>query len=465
MILFHWFLLITSALCYGLSLVASAHLWWLAFLFAIPLFYVTAQERVTIAQGAVWGLLAMGVQLLGVFIGVDTGFAAKGSFAPRLAPFFLALLYCTIYPILWFWLTQKLKDWLGLSSPGHTIILWLVSLWFFIFFLDRGILWVCGRWEGYFLLHPIIALTRCPALLSLLPYLGKNLLSFLLYLVSATIAYFLIKRDWRSALYVCFSLLPWLVSIAVPRPYHRPAWLDKIVAVPLKVTADHDRHRQAQQLETFFNKIIKQKPKVELIIMPESSFYFEYLSTSPELYRKWSSEHLGRPLHFIIGSFRGDAADNHYNTIHWIYNGQLQGFADKRHVMPLIEHLPAVLNLGFMQELFFKGYNAITPSAEDRPRLKLLKEVSFIPYICSELFFNEYPDDRYTDGVILSTSNDAWVKGSYIGELMHLAALFKALQWQRPILYVSFSYAAYFDIYGNQYPVDISRDVLHNVKK
>ncbi len=447
----HWLLLCLSAVLYPLSIVASNYLWWLVFLFPIPLFYVATKEKLTAFQGFIWGLIAMGLHLVGGFIGVDT-YAAKSLSVMRIVPGVLTLLYFAVYPTLWFWLTEKIKRWLSLSSAIATIALWVGTLWLYIFWNDQAILWICGRWEGYFLLHPLVSLGWRPALLMLLPYLGKNILSLLLYLVPAAITLLLIERSKRAILLLVLALLPWLVSLTLPRPKQRPPWLDKIVPLSVIVRKSTNLTEQARRVQQLFKEVVQKNPQAEVIIMPESSYYCDYLSRAPELYGLWSEEYLGRPIHLIVGSFRWEK-DKYRNTVYWFSNGKLQGICDKRHAMALLEYVPAILNFEGMRRLFFEDCYEVTPATRIRPRFDVLKGVSFIPYICSELFFNEYPDDPYKKGVILSTSNDSWATGTYISDLMHLAALVKAIQWQRDILYISFNYATFFDCYGNQYPL------------
>ena len=71
----------------------------------------------------------------------------------------------------------------------------------------------------------------------------------------------------------------------------------------------------------------------------------------------------------------------------------------------------------------------------------------FVPYICSELFFNEYPDDNYHDTPILVLVNDSvflqHACSRYICNELQMLARFKAVQWQREIVYVSYSQSFY----------------------
>ena len=86
-------------------------------------------------------------------------------------------------------------------------------------------------------------------------------------------------------------------------------------------------------------------------------------------------------------------------------------------------------------------------SSNDRIQLPMLNTI-FIPYICSELFFNEWPDDDYTHAPIVAIINDTLLLDSYLQELLLLLARLKAVQWQRDILYVSYGQSLFLDKWG-----------------
>jgi apolipoprotein N-acyltransferase len=181
-------------------------------------------------------------------------------------------------------------------------------------------------------------------------------------------------------------------------------------------------------------------------VLPESAFYSNHLNM-PELTHYWNAEYLSKDVHIIVGAFRWHETLYH-NSLHWIYNGELQCCFDKRHAMILTERVPSFFYCTWLRDLYFKKFPELTASQLKRPKLEINKHISVVPYICSELFFNEYPDDTYADTPILAISNDRWFT-SYVNRLMYLNARLKAVQWQRPIIYVSFLYQVYIDTCGN----------------
>jgi hypothetical protein len=95
--------------------------------------------------------------------------------------------------------------------------------------------------------------------------------------------------------------------------------------------------------------------------------------------------------------------------------------------------------------------HSTTIAVNDRLSLDLSDCVTCVPYICSELFFNEYPDDIYKNISVVALVNDtAFLRryASYISELLFLVARMKAIAWQRDIVYVSYSRSFFIDRSG-----------------
>ncbi|MBA3751232.1 hypothetical protein H0X06_00305 [Candidatus Dependentiae bacterium] len=53
------------------------------------------------------------------------------------------------------------------------------------------------------------------------------------------------------------------------------------------------------------------------------------------------------------------------------------------------------------------------------------------------------PDDPFFDTPMIVVCNDTWSSVSYVQRLMFLATRFKALHWQRDIVYAGYQYAAF----------------------
>lgn len=445
----HWLLFIFSAFLYAAPTLWSTHTWPLVFIFAVPFLYVAAFNYFTFLQALIWGVVAFGCHLGGVVSGMDN--LATGSFLARLAPTVVLVGIAASYAVIWILLTQVLKKYMRIHSVEQTLALWTVSYWIFIMFMEYYSFAPYGRIEGHSFFNPLFVLAHYPRLLTLLIYIGKSILTLLIMSLSGTIAYALIKRSDTSYVLVMLLLAPWIIGLAIPLPaLQEPLWLKQIKYIPAKISSHANLTHQASIARNIFQMAVSDYPEVKLIILPESSIFCDHLSTAPELCALWSEQELGKPIHIVLGSFRWDGPC-YRNSFMWFYDGKLQEVFDKRHAMLLTEELPQICRMTLFKKLFFSTYPGIVPAQNKRPQLEILEGVSFIPYICSELFFNDRPDDTYPTGsTVLAITNDLWCIQNNVSDLMQLAARFRAIQWQRNVVYISFAHGNYFDKYGNQ---------------
>src|SRR5688572_1954041 len=100
----------SPCLLVSLSALASAlpflipSLWWLIFLFPLPLFLATTHTNLGFRHGFMWGIIAYSLQLYDIYTGV-----ARMAAGPTIYPFLLvASLVCGLafYSGIWFWGTN-----------------------------------------------------------------------------------------------------------------------------------------------------------------------------------------------------------------------------------------------------------------------------------------------------------------------------------------------------------------------
>lgn len=458
MLLGSWLLVITSAVLYPLSFIFSEHLWWLAFVFPIPLLYVAVKENISFATGYVWGALTIALHMWGVFYAVY--FMAEGFWLIKLLPAFVVIfLHTSVLAGCLFLLAHLTITYFKIKSYAYRLIVWASTLWVFFLIMDRWCLLPFDYCEGYFLVNPLLPLAQNPPMLFLLPYLGKLLLMILFLCVPATFVYLLISRSLRSVTLLIAALLPWVLPFCMTHEQlQKPVWLEKIVALPAVIHKSSNLTAMAANACTLFKEVIEQNPKIELIVMPESSYYCDALASFPELSKKWNSASLGKPVSVLVGAFRWKDG-KFFNSLHWFFDGTLQACFDKRHSMLLTERVPSLVDVPLVRNQFFSKLPEICPSLNKREPFSLLKEKSFVPYICSELFFNQYPDDNFPNETILAVCNDRYFYTPvrpYVQNLMALEAIFKAIEWQRDIIYISFSQALYINRTGQKSPLELA---------
>jgi len=433
-------------------LLYSTYCWPLIFLFAAPLFYVGVYNTLTFAYGMLWGFFAFTIHLSSIAWGIDH--FAHGSLCVRLLPVLGIILYTCFHSAIWFAFTAYLQCTFCIKTVAQKLMIWVLTSWLFFIYVDQMSFWIFGRPEGHFLLNPLLPLTEQPRMLALLPYVGKTVLLLLFFCVSGAVVYWYIKRTKQAILLLIAAALPWLISLMLPLPHAAPpAWLAKVAPVQKIIPTNPNLKEQALVAQELFYRVALAAPEAQLIIMPESAYFCEQLHNTPSLAALWSAKKLERPLHIIVGAFRCDGP--HYrNSLHWFHDGKLQATFDKRHAMPLTERMPTILNAACIKKIFFTTGKQITPSTNKRPLFTLFDAITLIPYICSELYFNDQPDDIYNaNSTILATTNDLWCGQTLLPNAMMLAARFRAIQWQRNILYISYKYAVYFDKFGNATPL------------
>jgi predicted amidohydrolase len=229
-------------------------------------------------------------------------------------------------------------------------------------------------------------------------------------------------------------------------------WLSVVKSLPYVIVC-HNSH-VAGSMEFIGNeckKIIANAPATEVIVMPESALSCDALADSPELLQLWNEQHLGKAVHIIFGAFRWRDG-NYYNSAHWVYNGVLHNCCDKRHAMCLSERLSVGLRCMGMGTIYCNTGPEVTASMRKRELMNIKSIDPSVFYICSELFFNEYPDDAYPHTVIIALINDSvfakYYCATYITKLLLLLARFKAAMWQREILYVSYTQSVFINRCG-----------------
>ncbi len=248
------------------------------------------------------------------------------------------------------------------------------------------------------------------------------------------------------------GMLPWIISVAyAPEKKEPPIWVSQVAALPQMYETTGDMTPMAQALQKDIKTRLSNNPDVDMVILPESAFNNVNFETAHELGEYWNKEALGKPIHMLFGAFKWEG-DNYRNTVYWLYNGKIKASFNKRHAMALTEEIKGWYNVGLLRNLFHKESAFV--KASDNPRVPfIINDVALIPYICSELFFNDQPDDEYPHATIAALCNDRWSSSPYIRHLMFLAARFKAIEWQRPILYVAYHYNGYINTDGTITPL------------
>lgn len=445
---YYWLLLVFSAFLYALPFLFIDYAWWLVFFFPVPLLFVASIENISFIHGYVWGVVTFLLHLSGG-IGVIAAMAQEWWFIGVFLGIMMVL-YQAIFSGLFFWSAALVVNFFSIRSVVIRLCIWYVALVFFITWTDHYSLWFFGIKEGYPLMHPLIPLAYHPQLLVLLPIVGKFFLTLLLLLFSVSgVVMIRLRNKATFVTWLCVSiiwLLCWCITVD---DACNPAWLGQIKSIAYRAYSAGDYSSVMINIAgNDLKKVIAQYPTTTIIFMPESAFNGGALK--PELLSAWSSECIGKSVQVVFGGFclRND---NYYNTLHWVSDGVLQQCFDKRHAMLISERLAWIMNSAFFKHIYFGNCLQTTISCNKRVPMKLSDTFTCVPYICSELFFNEYPDDDCFGMPVVALVNDtsflSWY-ASYIYELLFLVARIKAIQWQREIVYIAYTRSIFIDKRG-----------------
>jgi len=453
------FLLYFSALLYSVPLLFPYCFWWVTFL--VPPFFLYSVRTIkpTFFKGFIWGAL--------VVLGYSSSFLVGIFSLLRSAYVYRCIVVCVIVCILaawsgiWFWGMHYM-----LPTQTHKygkIWLWGVTLWVYLCWMEYGCLVVCGRFEGVCIANLLVPLIQCPSLLYFAPTIGVPGLLGALVLSGIAGVLYCLRPTWHGLVLLCVGIFFWLSGFLIYRiETHQDAaycdtgyydtadrdqrtiqhnvWTRDVRVIPERFQERGVPFATAHAIRDAIHACIRCNPEVKIIIFPESAvvdpqamILFEQL---------WQQETWAQRVHVFVGSFSWQGAQ-YCNTVYWLYNRRVQRKIHKNHASPLTERMPFVGASCGLQRLFFCRSPEINPMVDIPREMCWFDELklSGVPYICSELFFNNQPHDDHA-ATIIALCNDVWVseRGA---QHMYRCAQFKALLWQRDIVYCTYRHHAF----------------------
>jgi len=413
--------------------------WPLSWLF--PAFLYSALCVNSLSALALWSITAAFFQLLPICAALIA--MASGPLWMRLIGPFIFVGYVSGY--FFGWLTSTRFILKKHSCLISRLTIWTVSLWLFLLSLEYLFLWPFGRMEGVPFFNPLLPMASLPSMLSPLYYLPYPLVLLWFCIITSIIAGLFESKKKQYAYYCAALIAPWIIiAWQTPRPTP-PTWLSYVGHLPLSLPESLSLDAGQAMIYHELNQLLQKHSSLKLVIMPESSWNGSALSNYPNL--EWLVNH---PIeNLIIGSF---AQENkaYYNCLYWYQKGLPIKRCEKRHAIPYAERI--TLNAkSLCTSLYFKKSPPIYPSKKQRIPLHIPGIERLTPYICSDLYCNNWPDND-TPQTLLVTANDSWFM-PHFQILMALAAQWRAAQWMLPMLYIAYHHAGYFDQYGNTNPI------------
>jgi apolipoprotein N-acyltransferase len=433
-----------SALAASCAFVYSLWCAELILIFLIPLFYavIKSQFSVSYKEGFVWGMVFYLIYFYDLFKVII--YRGSGWGKGIAIVFFVG--YACFYTTMWFGLARTFSLLVKKYSTDSLLRLipWIFMTWFYFYWVDLAFFWIFGNWEGNQLNHPVVPLAIRPQWLYFLPVLGKNGL-FLCIIIFCSIFALLITKYHRVAA-VGAAVLCILLSMGWMPSRHEekiPEWITKVGCIVIKST-DLSPWEVAEKIMVSLEEFNSAYPAIQVIIMPESSFKFP-LNVLSRYMQLWNIEGIS----LIIGSHRKEG-DSLLNTLYLIRNGTIVDFHDKTHTLFFTERVPRFWDsFSNSQDLFLKEQRHFTQSPKKSNLIKTNFLGSFMPFICSELFFLK--NQLCKKGLSLCLVNDSWFFSDYIPRLMVLHAKVLAFTSQSSILYVGYRHCLYINEQGNHY--------------
>jgi hypothetical protein len=458
-----WLTVVMSAFLFTIPFFAASYVGWLSCFSLIPLFYEAFHSRLTLFKGLVWGsaiiFLHSGLVLYSAFLLSNMSLLAKGSIAGAI------MLYAGLHAALLWWLSNKLCSYLICYLPlrGDLIrlMVWVTAFWLFFVWLGSCFFWIFIRCEGYALISPVVPLAEYAPVLRLVDVFGyRGLLATLLFWQA--LAGLILTRPTFSAGFIWFLLTFVCIIKGLSCLPNRapPDWLSRVAHLPRSVMQDVCCSRAAKTMYMYIAALAEHDHDITTIVIPEDGFQTTRLC-SPRISACCIPTREQRPIQVFMSSYRMDN-EQQYNTLYWFYNGCLITYFDKRHTMIFTEKTPSVLGVSVLS-FFDTDSTSFSAGDNKRPIFEIAPYHNMTPYLCSELFFNEVPDDEHEGIPIFAFCSDKWAHAHYVKNLMYLLVRLRAAQWRRDILYISYEYGVYVTKEGGVYPLKNFSHLLQKV--
>jgi hypothetical protein len=404
------------------------------------LFVFALQRKLTWLHGYLWVLILCVAQ---------SGSGLYGLYQLAAGPAWLRLVFVCFIPLiislwgaLWFLLANFIEKKFAMESSAQRLVLWLLAFWCLYSCLIFYPLILLGCTGCYFPLNPLLVFVEQPLLALLLSTIGTGFLLFLFLGIIALCAYAWFMQSAGLAVSIAAPLFALLfLNKNIPGKINQePTWLRDIGVLQRRFCVSNSMVEEIKRLQASVRRL----KKYHCILTPEACVYDHHFFSVPAFYQLWAQQEQTPVM--VIAGFRW-AQNCYHNSLFYITNGTVQAVFDKRHTLPILEHMPAWLDGEWLHSLYFSATPVRSAGTGLRPVWRLCDGIAVVPYICSELLARQYPDDGFPNVMILAVCNDAWAPAAARAAML-LVARYQAIAWQREILYVSYAYAVFIDKRG-----------------
>lgn|GEM_PF-5334274 len=420
-------LLLISGICYGIAFIFPDSLWWTIFFY--PLFFLMAPTTIGFFGAFFWSFIAHCLHLSGIALALyqmnTPLLIIIGMFL--YVPLITGCIFAVVKKVSFSMKRQQIHIAPTLIN-GLSLLLHRLCITCFIML-------PFGRLEGYIFMHPLILLVDLPLFQSALRWYNLDILTIIFYTTFTFIMLFFHekKKAYLALAGICILL------IIFPSGFKKkgapvPAWIHSIAVIPLFFPDPKNL--------TAISTIIKQKMEdaqrtrdINLFVLPEGAINCPL--SCEQIEKMFGTDE----MHNILVCSSAFKKQKIRNSCFFLQKNNCRTVYHKRHALPITER-----PINRFQTIDVH----IRPSKNPHPIIFVNEEFSLVPYICSDFFFNNREDDVFHTIPIIVLCNDIWFSGfaSYIRQLMVKTTQFKAINWNRPIVYSAYSSSYYINING-----------------
>ncbi len=391
------------------------------FYFLAPLYWLSCKQKLTFFDGFMWGLLFFTIHSFGVFYVV----LGQGVGLFRLLCPLLFMSYCALHSGIWFWAVQKVAS--------CSVFTWVLMTVTYFWWIDQGLFWIFGKFEGYLLAFPLVPLMSLPQMAYSISIIGKWGLLICLVIFQVLLVKSIQTR--RTIVLTILCLLPFTYGFFVSHTETVPAWVKDTRFVPLP--KEPDPYERAVNLV----KTLANKPEVKLFVLPET--FFPVPLTNKSLIIRILQDHILQNEQLCVVGTHKQINEKLYNSFFVLDQRRIILSYEKTHLIPFFEFNPYNGTPFATLFNFFLHQKVAFSCADSKLSPVCYGDVGpFLPAICSELFCSR---GLQKEGEIpfLWIVNDSYFGSTNFPLIMRLLAQFQAISLNQSLAYCASS-SAYF---------------------
>jgi len=416
-------LLFSSSVIFALSFISPDSIGLLTFFYLTPIFYLGLKHSLSFKYGFFWGICFYSIHFYYLFILIHE--KGQGEFKQFAAVFII--FYFSFFSGCWFYFSNKFSKNKGIY---YKAIIWCLLTFLFIFINYNFIFWIFGSNSGYVLTHPLLPLINWN-LLNFLPIIGIWLLTLILIIFSMLLTLLLINKKMTLFLFSLICFFPFFACIFI----YKEKIIDKIDSNEIGFIDNSDNSNNpydiANNIKSKILQLVKQKPNIKIILLPESAFPFA-LNEFEEIINWWFYELKDKKIHILLGSHRKEKGKT-FNTSYHLFDSRIINYYDKTNLIFFSEYLPDSWKIIGLSKLFLNNSKEFCPGKE-RNTIFEIGNLKIQPCICSDLFLQKKLFKEFD--FILFFMNINWFSINYIKRLLYLFIKFKELELNKLIIYV-----------------------------